>query len=149
MGDRVTFLVASQARRESTEAALSASLTVAELRVLLAVHWFTGEWSRLSDQVGLEQVAEVAGLVGHKSRVAKALRRLEELGAVVYIPGQRGRGHRGTVGIPPPQKEAPAGHFYDEEKGPEKGPNTNGKGANPADKRGLYRPHPKGSQGNP
>lgn len=127
MAGRVRFIEAHAAANESIAAALvivdengkrsKSDLGETDLRVLLAVHSLTCNWSRLSDRQSLSQIAKAAGLdaiddpnlsgedrrkkqhANVERRVSRSLRRLAAVGAITYTPA-RGRGHLSEIGIP-------------------------------------------------
>ena len=103
---RLPYPVVGRAMRHSAELARKGAATPAERVVLAAVHEFTTSYSRLHDHLTLGQIAVRAGLWSGEARdcprkttkrVAERLRRLEDMGAIAYIPASRGRGSTGIV----------------------------------------------------
>lgn len=70
-------------------------------RVLLGVHYLTATYSRISDQVYLDQLGDLVALAGDSENriLRRCLRELNDVGAIVYSPAQGRRA--GTVGLPP------------------------------------------------
>jgi hypothetical protein len=141
VAERVPFVQANAAGRQSIDAALKANLGATDLRVLLAVHSYTVLWCQLSDRRSLAQVAERAGIAGSDDperqhdgadrRVRRSLHKLASVGAVVYVPA-RGRGHLSTIGVPPAK-----GDTSDPLSDREKGPNPDRKGAKSGPEKGT------------
>lgn len=158
-----------KAGRIAVERALRADppLPALQLRIVMAVVDLTVLWSKLEDEVTLDDLIRRVGVGGkpedQRKYMRKALRNLVELGAITYSPGN-GRGRFTRVGIPAPLSIA---DDDSEELSFERGGNVHLKGGEPSPpfsndkggesvpegggnlylKRGESRPpHPKGSR---
>lgn len=96
MTDQVTYGVAADAGRESFARARRAGCSLEEHVVLEAVVSLTALCSKLTNDVAVAVIAERAGL--HPKNAARALRRLRDLGVIVY-EGGKGRGNVSRVGL--------------------------------------------------
>ncbi len=152
------------------DAALAESLKAVEMRVVMAIVGATALWSRLEDDLSIDQLANKAGVPGsietRRKATKRALKRLVELGIVTYSPGV-GRGNFSRVGLPqkgastsPPSNDKkrglaalPTEHTDAEKGGPLRARLHSGKGASTdplsndrkgglsgTRKGGLYRP---------
>jgi hypothetical protein len=101
--------IVGPAMRQSHDRAKAAGCTLAEMRVLFAVHYWLGTYSKLDDRVSLGQLAVTAGMwtgatkeLPHaiRKRVSERLRALEAAGALIYTPGGRGHGVVSSIAVP-------------------------------------------------
>jgi hypothetical protein len=94
-------------RQAIARAAVATDLSRAHHRTLEAVIAVVSSYSRLTDDVFVDQLAELAHL--HPETVKTSLRGLRDLGVVVYRGGQ-GRGRPSLVGLPAaPEKQSRSG----------------------------------------
>lgn len=112
-------LVVCPAGRAAIDRALSVTprLGATEMRVVLAVVYLTAMWSKLTDRVYLQQIADLAKvgaeapgdaddaesverwMESRRKSTSRALRRCAQLGILIYRPG-KGKGNPSTIGIP-------------------------------------------------
>jgi len=95
----VRYREAGAAQRAASARAnqLADRLTARDLRVLGAVFAETTTYSKLTAFVYIAKVAELAGV--HRPDAGKSIRKLAELGIIVWIPG-RGRRSKSLIGVP-------------------------------------------------
>lgn len=124
-GERDSYRAVCVAARPAIAAVLAdPAATEGELRVLLAIVHEVALFSRLSDHVTRQRLADLAGV--SERTVSRAVTRLVEAGAVEWRPGRRGVASvvafpAGHLDVPPsddpaghldvPQAEKPAGHL--------------------------------------
>lgn len=107
MRDRVPYRTAGAAQRQATAHALRSGITTLQWRVLAVVFDLTTSYSKLEDRTSARQIAaRVYGVDAEKvmgserKRVSYALKRLADLGIIVYGAPRGGRYAGFIVGIP-------------------------------------------------
>jgi len=97
--ERVSYREAGAAQRAASARAnqLADRLAARDHRALCAVFAETTTYSKLTAFVYVEQIAELAGL--DRSDAGKSIRKLAELGIIVWVPG-RGRQSKSLIGVP-------------------------------------------------
>jgi len=119
--ERVSYREAGAAQRAATARAnqLADRLTARDLRVLGAVFAETTTYSKLTAFVYIAKVAELAGV--HRPDAGKSIRKLAELGIIVWVPG-RGRQSKSLIGMPADtaKRERQALSFTESGREPEK-----------------------------
>lgn len=146
---RDAFEDVGRAIRLALERAAAARLPRSSHLTLEAIVAVVGSYSRLEDNVSVDQLARFSGL--HPKTVEKALRQLRDLGIATYRGG-RGRGNVSTIGFPASvERGAARGSPFATERGAV----SNGKGSRPGRKgeslrlptREVFREDSRGSGG--
>lgn len=102
--DRDLVDVVGPATRAAIERCLGRTdVTFRETRTMLAVLSFTSAWTKLHDEVYLDDVVELAGF--ERKKVVAALRQLVNAGALLYEPGH-GR-QKSWFGLPGSKVDRP------------------------------------------
>jgi len=96
--ERVSYRDAGAAQRAATARAnqLADRPTAADRCVLDAVFALTTTYSKLTEFVYVEQVAELAGV--HRVTAGESIRKLAAAGVIVWVPG-RGRRSKSLIGV--------------------------------------------------
>jgi hypothetical protein len=129
MAERAPYRVAASAARDALERARDLGCSLEEHVALEAVVSLTALYSKLTDDVAVAVIAERARL--HPKNMARALRRLRDLGVITYEPG-RGRGNVSRVGLRVPETGAAEAPVFEGKKGSRSAPE---KGVDPDPKR--------------
>jgi hypothetical protein len=107
MTERVPYVEAGKAHRLALKRAISIERTTrSDWKVLSAALALTASYSKLTDRVGVAQVAAFAGV---NERTRGSLKKWSEAGVLVWHPKQGGRGINSTLSLPQPGASGPVG----------------------------------------
>lgn len=101
-GVRESYTDVGRAMRVAIDRAAEAEVPRACHVTLEAVFALVASYSRLEDDISIEQLARAARL--HPKTVERALHRLRDLGIVDYVGG-RGRSNVSRIGLPPVEEK--------------------------------------------
>jgi hypothetical protein len=139
------------AMRQSHDRAQAAGCSLAEMRVLFAIHYYLVTYSKLTDRRSLGQIAATAGMWdgdpkqlphAHRKRLTQRLRALEAAGAITYSPG-RGHGHISTFVVP--EADEKGEHSAPPLKGEHSGPPLARKGEHSGSTKGSTQGPQRGA----
>jgi hypothetical protein len=108
---RVAYIEAGEAHRLAFSRAVSVERTTpSDWKVFGAALTLTVSYSKLTDRVGVAEVAALAGV--HEKTARASLKKWSEAGVIEWQPQRGGRGIRSTLSLPQPGDSDPVGTVF-------------------------------------